>query len=292
MRMRVPQVEGRSRDQPDLADRRRAAAGHLLHAVVHLRPGRAAEDRAARRRASCRHQAEDRSDRGHGAQAGSYRVNDRELVNNEHRHAARRLRRGGGRQPRHGGDDARRRARHAPVGGHRPGCAEQARLHPHQVRHHRRLRSPRNEGLPRSRRSAPRAAYRRLLSLRPSALGMWLIGLSAWCCSRPSTPRWRSSSRSSWSSRTSRAIRDVLVYRAGRDPLLFLVRGVGDYMSNYFPGYVGRQVIKAIRARPVPPLPASAGQVLRQGARRRDAVEAHVQRRAGGRGGRPSPSPP
>jgi subfamily B ATP-binding cassette protein MsbA len=30
-------------------------------------------------------------------------------------------------------------------------------------------------------------------------------------------------------------------------PILFLIRGIGDYMSNYFPGYVGRQVIKGIR---------------------------------------------
>jgi ATP-binding cassette, subfamily B, bacterial MsbA len=30
-------------------------------------------------------------------------------------------------------------------------------------------------------------------------------------------------------------------------PVLFLLRGIGDYMSNYFPGYVGRQVIKSIR---------------------------------------------
>jgi subfamily B ATP-binding cassette protein MsbA len=29
--------------------------------------------------------------------------------------------------------------------------------------------------------------------------------------------------------------------------LLFLVRGVGDYVSNYFPGWVGRQIIKKIR---------------------------------------------
>jgi subfamily B ATP-binding cassette protein MsbA len=28
---------------------------------------------------------------------------------------------------------------------------------------------------------------------------------------------------------------------------LFLVRGIGDYMSNYFPGWVGRQVIKTLR---------------------------------------------
>jgi subfamily B ATP-binding cassette protein MsbA len=29
--------------------------------------------------------------------------------------------------------------------------------------------------------------------------------------------------------------------------LLFLVRGVGDYVSNYFPGWVGRQIIKKVR---------------------------------------------
>jgi len=31
-------------------------------------------------------------------------------------------------------------------------------------------------------------------------------------------------------------------------PVLFLLRGIGDYMSTYFPGWVGRQVIKGIRA--------------------------------------------
>jgi subfamily B ATP-binding cassette protein MsbA len=30
-------------------------------------------------------------------------------------------------------------------------------------------------------------------------------------------------------------------------PVLFLLRGIGDYMSTYFPGYVGRQVIKGVR---------------------------------------------
>ena len=28
---------------------------------------------------------------------------------------------------------------------------------------------------------------------------------------------------------------------------LFLLRGIGDYVSNYFPGWVGRQVIKSMR---------------------------------------------
>lgn len=30
--------------------------------------------------------------------------------------------------------------------------------------------------------------------------------------------------------------------------VLFLLRGIGDYVSNYFPGWVGRQVIKSLRA--------------------------------------------
>ena len=30
--------------------------------------------------------------------------------------------------------------------------------------------------------------------------------------------------------------------------VMFFLRGVGDYVSNYFPGYVGRQIIKAMRA--------------------------------------------
>jgi subfamily B ATP-binding cassette protein MsbA len=30
--------------------------------------------------------------------------------------------------------------------------------------------------------------------------------------------------------------------------VLFMVRGVGDYVSNYFPGWVGRQIIKSLRA--------------------------------------------
>ena len=30
--------------------------------------------------------------------------------------------------------------------------------------------------------------------------------------------------------------------------VLFLLRGIGDYVSNYFPGWVGRQIIKSLRA--------------------------------------------
>jgi len=39
----------------------------------------------------------------------------------------------------------------------------------------------------------------------------------------------------------------MLVYVPARIIVLFVVRGVGDYLSVYAPGWVGRQVIKAIR---------------------------------------------
>jgi ATP-binding cassette, subfamily B, bacterial MsbA len=40
----------------------------------------------------------------------------------------------------------------------------------------------------------------------------------------------------------------VLRYVPGGVIALFLLRGAGDYLANYFPGWVGRQMIKAIRA--------------------------------------------
>ena len=39
----------------------------------------------------------------------------------------------------------------------------------------------------------------------------------------------------------------MLVYVPAGIIVLFLVRGVGDYLSVYAPGWVGRQVIKSIR---------------------------------------------
>ncbi len=41
---------------------------------------------------------------------------------------------------------------------------------------------------------------------------------------------------------------DMLWMVPGGVFLLFLMRGIGDYIANYFPGWVGRQVIKTLRA--------------------------------------------
>jgi subfamily B ATP-binding cassette protein MsbA len=40
---------------------------------------------------------------------------------------------------------------------------------------------------------------------------------------------------------------DILWLIPGGAVVLFIVRGVGDYISNYFPGWVGRQVVKSLR---------------------------------------------
>ena len=68
-------------------------------------------------------------------------------------------------------------------------------------------------------------------------------------------------------------------------PVLFLLRGIGDYMSVYFPGHVGRRVIKAIRGDLFRQYLRSADALLRPRVRPAPAVAPHVQRRAGGRGG-------
>src|SRR5688572_27427868 len=41
--------------------------------------------------------------------------------------------------------------------------------------------------------------------------------------------------------------RDMLWFVPLGVVVIFVVRGIGDYMSSYFPGYVGRQVVKALR---------------------------------------------
>ena len=95
---------------------------------------------------------------------------------------------------------------------------------------------------------SPGAVYRRLLSYARPHLGMWLIGMCGMLLF--------AATDTSFAFFVKRFMelthfegdrRDVLFIALGA-PLLFLLRGAGDYMSNYFPGYVGRQVIKAIRA--------------------------------------------
>jgi subfamily B ATP-binding cassette protein MsbA len=94
---------------------------------------------------------------------------------------------------------------------------------------------------------SPTAVYRRLLSYARPHLGMWLIGVAGMVLFAATDVSF------AWFVRKFMELtsfegnrRDVLLIALGA-PLLFLMRGIGDYMANYFPGYVGRQVIKAIR---------------------------------------------
>jgi subfamily B ATP-binding cassette protein MsbA len=94
----------------------------------------------------------------------------------------------------------------------------------------------------------PAAVYRRLLSYARPHLGMWLIGVCGMILFAATDTSFAFFVKQFMELTHFQGDRqDVLLIALGA-PLLFLLRGVGDYMSNYFPGYVGRQVIKAIRA--------------------------------------------
>jgi subfamily B ATP-binding cassette protein MsbA len=94
----------------------------------------------------------------------------------------------------------------------------------------------------------PAAVYRRLLSYARPHLGMWLIGVGGMILFAATDTSFAFFVKRFMELTHFEGDRqDVLLIALGA-PLLFLLRGVGDYMSNYFPGYVGRQVIKAIRA--------------------------------------------
>jgi ATP-binding cassette, subfamily B, bacterial MsbA len=95
---------------------------------------------------------------------------------------------------------------------------------------------------------SPAAVYRRLLSYARPHLGMWLIGMAGMVLFAATDTSFAFFVKKFMELTHFEGDRnDVLLIALGA-PLLFLLRGVGDYMSNYFPGYVGRQVIKAIRA--------------------------------------------
>ncbi len=93
----------------------------------------------------------------------------------------------------------------------------------------------------------PAQVYRRLLSYARPHLGMFMIGVLGMAL---------------FAATDSAMAYLVKVFLGGafveRDPriiwlvplgavVLFLLRGIGDYVSNYYPGWVGRQVIKALR---------------------------------------------
>ncbi|MEO8017172.1 MAG: lipid A export permease/ATP-binding protein MsbA [Pseudomonadota bacterium] len=95
--------------------------------------------------------------------------------------------------------------------------------------------------------ATPAEVYRRLLSYARPHRGMFLIGVLGMALFAATDGAF------AWF--VNLFMKGTLLQRAKGEtwmiwmgaPVLFLFRGIGDYMSNYFPGYVGRQVIKAIR---------------------------------------------
>jgi subfamily B ATP-binding cassette protein MsbA len=96
--------------------------------------------------------------------------------------------------------------------------------------------------------ASPGAVYRRLLSYARPHRGMFMIGVLGMALF--------AATDGAFAYFVNLFMKGTLLENAGNSrwlipigaPVLFLFRGIGDYMSNYFPGHVGRQVIKAIRA--------------------------------------------
>lgn len=89
--------------------------------------------------------------------------------------------------------------------------------------------------------------YRRLLAYARPHLGMFLIGMvgMAIFAATDASLAWlvKVFLGGAFVNPDPRILWMVPVGAVG----LFFLRGIGDYISNYFPGYVGRQIIKAMR---------------------------------------------
>jgi subfamily B ATP-binding cassette protein MsbA len=106
-------------------------------------------------------------------------------------------------------------------------------------------------GTPASLATTPqaRSVYRRLLGYARPHLGMYMLGVLGMVLYAGSDLITINFIRT--------YLRDVLTLQRNARVLsllplgvivIFLVRGVGDYLANYFPSWVGRQVIKAMRS--------------------------------------------
>ncbi len=89
--------------------------------------------------------------------------------------------------------------------------------------------------------------YRRLLSYARPHIGMFLVGVCGMLLFAATDGAFALFVKEFMARTHFGGSRQAVLLIAVGAPVLFLLRGIGDYMSNYFPGYVGRQVIKAIR---------------------------------------------
>jgi len=93
----------------------------------------------------------------------------------------------------------------------------------------------------------PAKVYRRLLRYAKPHRGMFMIGVLGMMLFAATDGAFAFFVKKFMEGTLIDGSREVLWLVPIGAPVLFLLRGIGDYMSNYFPGYVGRQVIKGIR---------------------------------------------
>ncbi len=90
--------------------------------------------------------------------------------------------------------------------------------------------------------------YRRLLAYARPHLGMFLIGIVGMAIFASTGPGFAWLVKNFVDLGFIKKDPDVLWLVPIGAPVLFFLRGLGDYIATYFPGYVGRQIIKALRA--------------------------------------------
>jgi subfamily B ATP-binding cassette protein MsbA len=93
----------------------------------------------------------------------------------------------------------------------------------------------------------PAKVYRRLLSYARPHRGMFMIGVLGMVLFAATDGAFALFVREFMQGTLMNGDPDLLWMIPVGAPVLFLLRGIGDYMANYFPGYVGRQVVKGIR---------------------------------------------
>jgi subfamily B ATP-binding cassette protein MsbA len=89
--------------------------------------------------------------------------------------------------------------------------------------------------------------YRRLLGYARPHLGMFLIGVVGMALFAATGPAFAFLVQNFVDLGFVKKDASVLWLVPLGAPLLFLLRGIGDYVGVYFPGYVSRQIIKAMR---------------------------------------------
>jgi subfamily B ATP-binding cassette protein MsbA len=95
--------------------------------------------------------------------------------------------------------------------------------------------------------ASPGQVYRRLLSYARPHMGMFLIGIVGMALFAATGPGFALLVQKFVDLGFVKKDPAVLWLVPLAAPLLFLFRGLGDYVGVYFPGYVSRQIIKALR---------------------------------------------